>query len=266
MRKTIIKWLIVMIAMLSITACDSNGSSSSEPDAGNGGDRCDPSENCCTDEGTWRQDCDFGCDAETGDCWPECTPGLGCCELDGTECAYGCDDREACYKDCDPSDLCCEADGTWTPDKVRQPLTGFFWKRCPLGQAWDLATCACTGVPSSMMWCEAMGEPDDTESCPAVPTTTDMCESTHGEGYRLPTGEDYKDVLGDCSDGGVPNTCHSCEESADCTSMFGTDTNWYWSSTSFDVFSARYANFADGGVDDAVKDTIGKVRCMRTGW
>jgi hypothetical protein len=265
MKKPFIQWVIVMLAAVSITACDSNGSNS-EPDAGGEVGRCDPSTNCCTDEGIWRTDCEYRCNMETGDCWPECNPGSSCCEIDGTECLYGCDDRNNCYRDCNPSDICCELNGTWTPDKVRQPFTAFFWKRCPLGQVWDLETCDCTGTPSSMMWCEAMGEPTETTTCSAVPSTTNMCESTHGEGYRLPAGDDYKAVLGNCSDGGVPNTCDSCADSEDCTDMFGTDTNWYWSSTSFDIFSSRYADFGDGGVDDVAKDTVGNVRCIRTGW
>jgi hypothetical protein len=264
MKETYVRWLIVILAALGITACDSG---SSDPDAGSETNPCEPSQNCCTEDGTWRTDCDYGCDFDSGNCWPQCNPGGNCCQPDGTNCPYGCDDI-TCYRDCNPSDLCCESDGTWTVNRVRQPGTPLFWTRCSLGQEWDLTTCSCTGVASPMMWCEAMGEPTDTESCSATPATTNLCESTFGVDYRLPTGSDFAVLLGDCSDSdaGVPQPCDSCADSVDCTEMFGTDTGWYWSSTSFDNFSARYADFGGGGVGDTVKSTYGSVRCLRTGW
>jgi hypothetical protein len=262
MKETYVLWLIVMIAALGLTACDDSSPSTSDPD---GGSQCEPSENCCTEDGTWRTDCVAGCDKDSGNCWPQCDPAYPCCQADGTDCPHGCYQTQ-CYPECNPSnDVCCELDGTWTLDIVQQLGTLFYWKRCPLGQDWDLVTCSCTGVASTMKWCEAMGEPADTDRCPAVPATTNMCESTFGTGYRLPAWDDFTAVLGDCIlVGGAPYTCDTCADSDDCTEMFGADTGWYWSSTSSDVASARYADFGDGDVDDTDKSTLGSVRCMRT--
>ncbi len=203
-----------------------------------------------------------------------CDPAGTCCDADGTACDHGCDVASGeCWPDCNPASLRCEPDGTWTPDEVRLPGTTDIYLRCPLGQNWDVATGSCTGTAEEKTWCEAMGIP--LAECLAHPppsTYDDICKSTYGSDYRLPSQEELRTLLGDCDEGaqnGQPGYCDSCDASDSdasfaCTGMFGSDTRTYWTPSSYNDY-AWYARFEDGRVSRHHKEQTGVfVRCMRT--
>lgn len=87
--------------------------------------------------------------------------------------------------------------------------------------------------------------------------------------WHLPTRQEFIDVLGGCDAailGGNAGLCNSCAASATCTELFGSDTDWYWSSSPYDPGGAWRASFrlgvvpvGDVGTDD------GYVRCVRSG-
>ncbi len=198
------------------------------------------------------------------------------CETDEAtyaECitCFSCTD-EVCWLDCDPAGTCCEPDGSWTPDEVQQPDTELYWLRCPLGQDWDVVTCGCVDNPGiqNMLWCDAMGlVPNDTE-CLVDPITVahvEICESEYGAGYRLPTRQEFVELLGNC-DGdvlsGARGYCDTCAASTNCTNMFGPDTRYYWSSSYIDS-NAWYAGFNVGSVYYVEKASPNDVRCVRSG-
>jgi hypothetical protein len=249
-------------------------------------DPCNSDQICQTDGDTYATctTCEHGC-AE-GACWPECNPDLPTCD-DGdlcTEpdtcndtgfcigepvtCDHGCDPATGnCWPICNPSDPCCASDGTWKTDEVRQPETNLNWMRCALGQTWQEGSeCACLSAPQTETWCTAMGESAGVIVCP-TPVGTNICESTLGAGYRLPTPAEFMDLLGGCSDMGGYYDCDSCAESANCSDMleFDDDGSWYWSFTYDDSDNAWRASFTSGDVN--LRDTryYHRVWCLRTG-
>ncbi|MCP4198181.1 MAG: DUF1566 domain-containing protein [Proteobacteria bacterium] len=176
------------------------------------------------------------------------------------------------------SDTVCEPDGTGKTDEVQQPGTDLYWKRCPLGQDWDEEdSCGYTAdAPDRVTWCYAMNlEPGDSQDGPCYNNpepaeNVDICETEYGAGYRLPTRQEFVELLGNCSDdvlNGAFGYCDTCETSTNCTNMFGPDTLFYWSSSSYDDDLAWKATFGLGSLDVAQKDPWpeGFVRCVRTG-
>ncbi|MCK9462211.1 MAG: DUF1566 domain-containing protein [Proteobacteria bacterium] len=138
--------------------------------------------------------------------------------------------------------------------EVRQPGTNLYWLRCPLGRTWLGVMCG--GDVKGMSWTEARG------ACPP--------------GYRLPSRQEYVDLLGGCDDKvarGKPGLCAKCSASADCNAMFAQDAYpAYWSSSPFDDDRAWFASFYRGdvnhfdarGVHWGVNIGAG-ARCVRSG-
>ncbi len=151
------------------------------------------------------------------------------------------------------------------PEEVQQPGTVLCWRRCPLGQTWDVASSSCTNEATEMESCDASGE--TTFSCTPDNLGTNICKMTFGEGYRLPTRNGFIDLLGDCDGdvlGGSWGECNSCSESADCAAMFGPDERWYWSSSMYNDYDLWYADFRMGGVNQLDKPASNYVRCVRS--
>ena len=125
-----------------------------------------------------------------------------------------------------------------TIHEVRQPSTDLCWRRCMLGQTWNGNSCEGTGFYT--VWCDATGEE---EGC-CVPENPGMnaCEDILGTGYRLPTKEEYMDMLGNC----VGDDCDSCVESENCSDMFGLEGYTYWTSTYEGDSEAWEQNLANG--------------------
>lgn len=129
-------------------------------------------------------------------------------------------------------------------DEIQQPGASLFWLRCPVGQTWNGTSCE--GAPKRMTWQDAQ------KACP--------------EGYRVPALEEYKTLLGGCSDlNGL--RCSTCGSSRSCSSMFGNDTGWYWSSSSYayDTAYAWFVYFGDGRVRYGDKYGTNYARCVRGG-
>ena len=87
--------------------------------------------------------------------------------------------------------------------------------------------------------------------------------------WRLPSKEELAWMLGGCDSGvlgGRWGYCNTCEDSAPCTALFGSDTVWYWSSSSPDDDSlAWYVNFARGFVYRHNVSNYSSIRCVRSG-
>ncbi len=127
--------------------------------------------------------------------------------------------------------------------EVRQPKTTLYWLRCPLGQHWTGEACA--GKAKTFDWDGAM------KACPS--------------GYRLPSREEFVFLLDRCDSlvkKGGSGKCKSCAKSKKCRSLFGADSGWYWTSTSF-THSAWYVFFGNGNVFSFAKDRKDIVRCVR---
>ncbi len=89
-------------------------------------------------------------------------------------------------------------------------------------------------------------------------------------GYRLPTREEFVSLLGGCDadvQGGKYGSCNDCDKSSNCSSMFGKDEGWYWSSSSYAADSSRawYVYFANGFVGFDDKGSAYNARCVRSG-
>ncbi len=176
--------------------------------------------------------------------------------------------------DSDPgSDTDSDVDAGVAPDpseEVQQPGTDLYWLRCALGQTWNVATSSCAGVPTIMNWCNATGEDDGDWICVADNPGLSICEVTYGTSYRLPSRQEFVDLLGHCDADVLANEygyCDSCEASATCNGMFSSDEWYYWSSTSYVRISslAWLPHFNDGWMIANEKDQSGCVRCIRRG-
>ncbi|MFC1610294.1 DUF1566 domain-containing protein [Myxococcota bacterium] len=146
--------------------------------------------------------------------------------------------------------------GPWPkPDwvgEVQQPRTNLVWLRCPMGMTWSGATCQ--GTAREMTWDVAQ------KACPS--------------GYRVPTRDEYLALLGGCESkvmAGRFGKCNHCSKSHTCSSMFGQDEGYYWTSSSYaDIAGfAWVSNFRPGSVFAkhqayviAKTDTC-MVRCVR---
>jgi formylglycine-generating enzyme required for sulfatase activity len=221
-------------------SCESPGDCETTPGSCNGDSTCTYSS------------CPQGCDTSSGACWAECDPDIPgfCCEESGylKPCEHECNsEMDTCWPECTPATdgACCEADGTWTPNEVQQPGTSLYWLRCPLGQYWDVNDCACAGDLETQLWDAAL------TVCPS--------------GYRLPTKEEFMDLLGRCPPS-CPNYCEcdSCATSTTCADMFGSTNEWYWASDSYDDSQAWTAWFQIGAISTRDKTSSSWVRCVRS--
>ncbi len=90
-------------------------------------------------------------------------------------------------------------------------------------------------------------------------------------GYRLPTRQEFVSLFGGCDAKvmvGEYGRCNTCSNSDKCSSMFGKDSWYYWSSSSSaaNPSLAWFVNFGFGYVDGyVVKDRDFNVRCVRSG-
>ena len=131
-------------------------------------------------------------------------------------------------------------------DEVKQPGANLYWLRCPVGQTWNGSSCS--GSKKKMSWNSAKS------ACPS--------------GYRLPTRQEFVDLLGGCDSEvrrGKYGDCNKCSESSNCSSMFASDTGWYWSSSPGDDYLAWDAYFNLGRVSRDIVSIDLNVRCMRSG-
>ena len=133
-------------------------------------------------------------------------------------------------------------------NEVYQPGTYLYWLQCPIGQSWTGSSCE--GDARGMSWHNAGN------ACPG--------------GYRLPTRQEFVSLLGGCDAdvrGGKVVSCNKCAESSKCSSMFGQDEGYYWSSSSYaaDPSEAWHVTFANGIVYYVDKDYDYNVRCVRGG-
>ena len=184
------------------------------------------------------------------------------CVLDGANsrcstCAKGCSSvTGACNTDCNPAldETCCGSDGKWKSYEVHQPGTDLFWLTCPLDQNWESGpSCGCTGTLDMKSWSET------TTSCPP--------------GYRLPTRQEFIDILGNC-DADVKNNkvgfCDTCESedanSSDiCTGVLGSDSGHYWTSSSVGGGYIWIVYLDTGEVTQYPTVASLYVRCVRSG-
>jgi len=148
-------------------------------------------------------------------------------------------------------------------DEVRQPATDLCWMRCPLEQTWNGSSCEGAKTPAG--WCDASGN-DVSGYCSTTHDGTDLCELTLGEGYRLPTRDEFVALLGNCVDQGTSYECDECDGGdgqTTCTDMFTSDDGYYWSSTPSGSYGAWYADFDLGSVYGSYADFDSYVRCVR---
>jgi hypothetical protein len=136
--------------------------------------------------------------------------------------------------------------GVASPAEVLQPGTNLYWLRCPLGQKWSSSSC--NGNTTKLKWTDA------TSSCPS--------------GYRLPTREEFVDLLSGCNGDvyqGKAGKCRKCAGSEICRSLFASDTGWYWASTAAGPTYSWFAFFSDGRIDLDRVANFSNVRCVRQG-
>ena len=84
--------------------------------------------------------------------------------------------------------------------------------------------------------------------------------------WHLPTRQEFIDMLGGCDSAVLTGSfgyCNTCANSTACSSLFGADTSWYWSSTSEGSGRAWFADFGIGFVSGS-DDTETHVRCVRS--
>ncbi len=133
-------------------------------------------------------------------------------------------------------------------NEVKQTGTNLYWLRCLVGQTWTESSWSCSGTKQKMKWKAAKS------TCPS--------------GYRLPTRQEFVDLLGGCGSdvrSGEYGYCNKCSASRNCSSIFPFDTHCYWSSSPDGGNFAWSANFISGyvGRDDVYNGYA--VRCVRSG-
>lgn len=95
----------------------------------------------------------------------------------------------------------------------------------------------------------------------------DYCEGLFLNGHTdwyLPSKQDFIDLLGGCDSGvlgGGTGYCDSCGSSGTCSALFGSDVDWYWSS-SYDSYPWG-VSFVDGYVSYVGGGYSHYVRCVR---
>ena len=164
-------------------------------------------------------------------------------------------------------EFCCAEDGTWKGAEVEQPGSGLIWTVCAIGQVWiEGASCRCSGTSTTFQWCDAAGV-DAPGYCTASEAGVDICQRTFSNsGYRLPSREEYVEMLGNCPAtvlNGNSGVCNTCLESDLCTSLFGSDNLYYWSGTPHNESEAWLIFFDLGAVGNHRKDAWANVRCVR---
>ena len=138
--------------------------------------------------------------------------------------------------------------------EVLQPYTSLCWRRCPLDRTWNGSSCE--GSYAQMDWCDASGE-DDSQCVPDNPGQN-ICELTLGSGYRLPTSEEFRGLLGNCMPNDNGDVCNNCASSPTCSGMFGSDDGGYWAEPESLCF---FANGFVGPEGDLQSERL--VRCLR---
>jgi hypothetical protein len=132
-----------------------------------------------------------------------------------------------------------------TQAEIQQPGTSLYWMRCPVGKWWSGT--ACEGTADVMNWFKAV------KACP--------------QGYRLPTRQEYLDLLGGCDDAVIKGkklgSCRTCQKSPVCSLMFGKDSFWYWSIQQ-GTPNAWGINFKKGRINDDIEGNESYVRCVRS--
>lgn len=130
-------------------------------------------------------------------------------------------------------------------DEVQQPGTSLIWLRCAVGQTWNGS--ACVEDLTNVNWSNAQS------ACPS--------------GYRLPSRQEYVDLLGDC-DGyvrkGEVGSCKMCSEGLPCMKMFTSDENWNWTSSPDGDTSAWTARLSDGSIGSFPVGNGNAIRCVRS--
>jgi hypothetical protein len=124
-----------------------------------------------------------------------------------------------------------------------------------------------------MDWCDASGvdAPDGSGGyfgdCQSDHDGTDKCAQTYpSTGWRLPTAEEYSVLLEETGLGNYDGKdCDGDDGDTMCTGMFGYDSSWYWSSSSYNSTDAWLVLFFDGSVNPYDKIYHYNVRCIRTG-
>ncbi len=128
-------------------------------------------------------------------------------------------------------------------EEIIQPGTNLYWLKCPVGQTWNGSSCI--GNAKNMDWKAAK------KSCPS--------------GYRLPTKQEFIDLLGGCDSNALEKSlgyCNKCSLSSNCNSMFSSDSLWYWSSSYHGEF-VWGANFSSGKLYSFRMGGGDYVRCVR---
>jgi hypothetical protein len=229
--------------------------------------------------------------------WNECDGGDGCddsldaskecdqdeCDQNGDVFCFGSggtrDECNVCPDagmECDPirDGFCCGSYGTWKTAVVWQPGTNLVWLRCPYGQSYDDESCLCkpnTGSTSDerVTWCNATGISEgDSGACTADNPGINICEATHGEGWRLPTVEEMTVLLEKASMNSPGKTCNGDDGETMCTRMFGRDDSFYWTPaeyTYFTTWEAYYVRFSGASFDVSSKSAEIAVRCLLDG-
>lgn len=128
-----------------------------------------------------------------------------------------------------------------------EPQTNICWMRCPVGSAWNGATCASTGSSARASF------PSAAASCPP--------------GFRLPTRREIARLLG-CNgamiDGGNSGACLRCSDSAPCKSLLQGPSSWVWTSTPFGSNGAWMANPLNGYIAWTFRADEAGLRCVRS--
>lgn len=93
----------------------------------------------------------------------------------------------------------------------------------------------------------------------------DLTSGGHSN-WRLPTRDEIIYTLGDCSSDvtyGLDGYCDSCSSSSNCSAMFDSDYNAYWTSTETADWDFWVADFADGEIYSQPEYWHSRVRCVR---
>ncbi len=127
--------------------------------------------------------------------------------------------------------------------EVRQPGTDLCWRWCPIGKTWNGG--GCDGTAPKMQVTAARAE------CEAIDC-------------RLPTEQEYMELLGNCSPDplNIYQECDNCSESATCSDMFFADKAYYWWSDLAGT-DKGCAGFESGEVK-FLPSLIFAARCLRT--
>ena len=105
---------------------------------------------------------------------------------------------------------------------VLQPGTKLIWRRCPLGENWNGKTCV--GRKKMLPW--------------------ELAKSACPDGYRLPKRDEFLSLL-DCDRKSL-KSCHACEDSSYCQSMFFRDRGKYWAAEKVSQNKAWLVGFDSG--------------------